>query len=391
MFRLFFKKEPKMLVIDPPLFKEDNGRNRYIFQEECCWDLRGGWTIPARSLQLASALGADYEPPCDSWDQVARKASKYDQCYMVMTYALWCAFKGFSELKDEVQQRFTILANSAGTVSWFSEHTKAGEVVGIDTPMGGDKDNRQLPLIDRRFWDYFDGQRNVTIQAASGCPFGCKYCVWRRRKTRWADPNQVADLSASVNNAYILAPQLTGNNDWLTRFVARRLEKSTSVPFRSTLNCTHVSKHEEQIRQLKRVGLVHAEIGTEAFSDSAIRKLGCSHTMELTEKMVALVAELGISAQFELRYGYGETAEEIDEMRENLMRIGKNMQIANVVHRLHTGPIFYWPGTELPMPSNILRQQRNGIETIRESLSEEQKRSWKRCHESARKVGWNVT
>lgn len=392
-FNLFRQKRKRRsrLAIEPPSFLNSKNKRRFVFQEECCWGLFGSWTVPAKTLQVASALDADFIEPATSWADIVESTTDYDECYLVLSYPLWIAFEGFAELDAEIQRKFTLIINPGTAVDWVAERLPTARVVPIDYNfVEGPENSKRLPAIAERFYRYFDGSRKTTIQAASGCPFGCRYCVWRRRRTRWADAAQVAELSANIDNAYILAPQLTGNPDWVSLFVARRREMGKYTRFKSTLNCAHIDKYSDDIRQLSQVGLHHAEIGTEAFSDSALKKLGCSHTVDQEERMLQLAAELGLSVQFELRSGYGETSSEIEEMADNLERIGLRTGVAGIQHKLHIGPLYYWPGTMLPIPNDVLRRTQNGIETVQERLSDDQKVAWNRCYKTARDAGWNI-
>ena len=376
----------KAYVFDPP-----KHAGKYVFQEECCWDLRAMPTVPARALQVAAAVGAEYVEPFESWTEVGDRMGELltepgVTFYLLMTRPLWAAFEGAQAILADLQARWTILANPSDSVEWFAERFPAAKVLPIDAPFNGDALPHPLWVDFARLCKRYP---MATLQAASGCPYGCRYCVWGGRKTRWADPVRTGWLSCTdVGEMYLLAPQLTGDDDWAASFILTRQQRAGERTFKTTLNCAYVETHERAIVGFAGVGMDRALVGTEAFCDAALKRLGCPHTVAQAAAMVRLLARLGVSARYELRTGYGETVAEIDEAAANLAALGPTA--ATGPHVLRVGRIIYWPSSRLPLPAETETIEPYGVPVVREKLDVARQAAWQRCFATARAAGWKV-
>lgn len=371
-------------VVDPP-----KHRGQYVFQEECCWDLRQAPTVPARSLQMVKTCDGPYRDLATEGIEWQDFTCDAPMIWAVVTYPLWSAFEGMRQIPKDVQQRMYLLVNPGSACSWVREQLPdMHQVMPVETEFL--QGAIETPP-ERLFEGLARTCRHTTLQVASGCPYGCRYCVWAGQKTRWADPGAVAYLSTMpTGELYLLAPQLTGSDEWAVRFCEGREKHGGGPPFKTALNCAHVRKHEESLHEFAAAGMVRACVGTEAFSESALERLGCPHTVEDARHMIRLLGELNVFGRYELRIGYGESLEEIAETQGRLVSMALTLKPQNIPHILRVGRFIYWPGTRLPMPESFEVTEPYGVPVIRERLDPEKLMAWERCFDAARRAGWKV-
>jgi len=361
------------VVIDPP-----RQQGKYVYQEECCFSLISGWQVPARALHIATQLDAPYIPPLESWDEFASAVDQYDAAWMIYSFPL----SNWLDVPQRVRGKITAVCNphtcSASLDGAGFKATETTLAYGLD--------------VAERLWPLFEGN-HATIQVNSGCPFGCHYCVWNReafpRKWLWADPKLVAELSNRAKNPYLICSQITGDHQWIDAFLTER-KPITSDEFSTDLNCAHMPAYEHDIRRLAENGMRTAVVGTEAFSDTSLARLGCPHTVDQSRQMVKLLAELWVTGKYQLRYGYGETIEEIEENTRNLLRIAYDANLVDSPHSIHVGAIFYWHPSKLSESLATVNHVRHGVPCQVQAPDEERKQAWLRSYAALRDAGLRI-
>jgi len=356
-------------VIDPPVQFEN-----YLYQEECCYNRVRVWQVPARSLHVASQIGADYVRPPASWKAFAEAAAEYDTVYLLYTPPLMRWLDAPMELRSKIVVVVNPPILREMVVTWGFREAIAVSEFGLD--------------VAERFWPLFDG-RPATIQAASGCPHGCHFCTWSYRAfspRRWANPSVTAELANRSIRPYLICPQLTGVASWVAAFAAAR--RLPFNGFSTDLNCAHMPSFEADIRTLAEVGLDKAVVGTEAFCDQSLRRLGCPHTLEQSRRMMHLLAELAIEGTYQLRRGYGETLQEIDQTANNLIELLRSLPPNSPV-RIRAGPVYYWHESELLVDLKTKWVAPLGYSVRVEDQDQERLNAWQRCYDNIRAAGFD--
>lgn len=360
----------KTVVIDPP--KQECG---YLYQEECCYNTCPQWQVPARALHIATDLGADYVQPPDNWDEFGAVVNRYDEAYMLFTPPLlrWL------NVPMELRPRITAVANPPtmkGLIdTWGFKRVLATSDFGLD--------------VAPRFWSMFDGA-TATIQANSGCVFRCNYCTWNRSvftPIRWADPVLVGELSSRASRSWVLCSQLTGQAEWIRRFINAR-----SLPFNdfaTDLNAAHMPHFEGDIRSLAEVGMNRAIVGTEAFFEQSLKRLHCPHTVAQARQLMLLLAEVRVEGIYEIRRGYGETLEEIAETRDTVLSILGEID-KDAPLRINVGPIYYWHDSDLMRSIETRWVSPLGYNVRVERMDRERLDAWQACYDAIKAAGWQV-
>ena len=359
------------VVIDPPV-----QGGQYLYQEECCYNRTRQWQVPARALHVATDLGADYIPPPRSWSDFRVAVNQYDEAWLIFT----CPLQRFLDVPGDLRRRITAVVNpptcKRSVANWGFSRLQTTADFGLD--------------VNERFWALFDGAP-ATIQVNSGCPYRCQFCVWNRaifRPRRWADPMLVAELSSRARNPYLICSQITGDHQWIETFVnARRCPEG---PFATDLNCAHLPAYDRDIRRLAAAGMTRAVVGTEAFSDISLRRLGCPHTVAQSRLMFELLAELAVVGVYQLRRGFGESLEEIAETTKALLEIAETTEAHNAPHEIRVGPVYYWHESELSRTINTKRVAPIGFSVAVENMEPARLDAWNATYKTLRAAGWNV-
>ena len=356
-------------VIEPPKYN-----NKFLLQEECCITFSDSWQVPAGSLRIATYRSTDFIPPPQNWIEFENIIKEYNTVYLVFSYNCIKVLNVPRHLRYKV-----IIVTNPSTFVWNVEYWKFKAIERlVDYPL----------KIDPKFWHLYKDKHSI-IQIASGCQFKCHYCVWNRTlgyKIQWADPIDCAYLSDISASSYLLCPQITGNSPWVIEFLNSR---KTNKPFYTDVNCVHIDKYEDDLRKLAIKGLNRAVVGTEAFSDISLKKLGCPHTVEQSIHMISLLSSLNIFGAYQLRRGFGETVEEILETRENLIKIAQDLNIKEIPHKVTVGPIYYWHNSPL-MPENKEYIEHSGFPIAIQKLTPEINQVWLDTYKIMEEKGWKI-
>ena len=85
-------------------------------------------------------------------------------------------------------------------------------------------------------------------------------------------------------------------------------------------------------------------VGTEAFSNSLLERLGKAHQVRHIFNFYKVAKSIGIETMAELRTDYGEEAGEVEEQIDVINQMANENLLPE---RIYTGPINYWKGIEL--------------------------------------------
>ena len=360
------------VVIDPP--KTEDGR--FLYQEECCYNLCPEWQVPARALHIASDIDGAYVPPLDSWELFAAAVESYEAVWMLYTFPL----SQFLAVPERLRSKIFAVTNP----HQCSSNIDAAGFKGITSTIGFGLN------VDERFWFLYDNQP-ATIQVNSGCPYQCEYCVWSRQafpRRQWANPVVCGQLSSLARAPYLICSQITGEPQWVAAFIGARTQPFNA--FSTDLNCAHLPNFTEDIRALAEVGMSRAIVGIEAMAPNSLRRLGCAHTIGQARAMFGLLTELGVEGVFQLRYGYGETIEEIEESTRALAAVAEDFPGATDLHEIRAGAIYYWFESDLSRSLTLRTVAPLGYPVSVEAGTPERREAWLAAYETLRAAGWTV-
>jgi hypothetical protein len=205
---------------------------------------------------------------------------------------------------------------------------------------------------------------------------------------RWADPTLVANLSNRANASYLICSQITGDHEWLEAFVSSRSPPYNT--FSTDLNCVHSPRYDDDVQRLAEVGLTRAVVGVEALSERSIERLGCPHNVIQARAMFALLAELRVYGCYQLRRGYGETIEEIEETTQALVAIATDLKAHRAPHVIRVGAIYFWHSSELSRSLRLKTVAPLGFPVQIEDMEPERIQAWNTSYATLRAAGWNV-
>ena len=202
-------------------------------------------------------------------------------------------------------------------------------------------------LVPTHYWQHYAA---IIYQVARGCPYHCRFCVWggstvtdptfRLRPAQLVADNlrQLREITVKALGkplpAYLLASQLTASQKWVEAFHAAMAREP--YKFQSPVNLQDLTA--DKLRMLKECGLVSTSVGLEATADAILRRMGKPFTFERATHGLLTLQENGIKWRAHIRYGVGETAEEVAEATANIHKLRKaglrhmRVDLARMVH-----------------------------------------------------------
>lgn len=209
--------------------------------------------------------------------------------------------------------------------------------------------------------DYWPHYKAAIYQVTRGCPYRCTFCVWggstctdRTFKTR--PPDLVADnlqelyeISSRYRNGspiplYLLSAQLTTDQEWIEKFHQGRMGDTSNprplYPFQSNVNFADMT--DDGLRLLREAGLSSAGASLDGAAPSILRLMRKPYTMEKAIDGMLLMKKYRLLRRCRVRYGVGETQEDVDSAIEWAQKIkGAGIQklqvnIASIIHYVGT-------------------------------------------------------
>lgn len=392
----------KILCVSPPLFD-----GRYFVLEECCWNLLTYRIFPTHVFNAAASFrtqGHEVDYRNFTFDDLEdeREITAYDVVYVPIVWR----FVG--EL-----HRFLLRARDWGAVYnrklVFAVEPR-GYVPHARLLLGAEFDyvpfaeafqsDTSLPRDLVRKRGHAEKHDGYFYQISTGCRSQCKFCTWAGTETKLKNPEIVADdigflakhTSASWrnhgvgDNFNLLSAQITADKAWVEAFCARKARVAPEVRFQSD-----VSPHtldEEVLLRLKDAGLVAVFMGVESFVDSCLQKLGKPYRSRQIEDALLLLAKHGICVTIPLRYGYGETAEEVLANQSVIRRLAA-AGVRPVAVRV--GAIWYWEGTRFRQetPVSKLRQcNKYSVPIYSRRDCGQRREEWRTVRATMKELGW---
>jgi len=158
------------------------------------------------------------------------------------------------------------------------------------------------------------------------------------------DLRQLHELSTKARGKplplYLLAAQLTTSDRWINEFHAEMVGE----PYQFQSNANLGDLTADKMHLLMECGLSSTSVGLEAVTTPLLYKLGKPYTFERALHGLLVLQETGIKYRAHIRYGFGETAEDVQESVENIHR----MHHAGLKRlRVDFAPIVHYEGTRI--------------------------------------------
>lgn len=421
----------KIAFVSPPQLNiaplEDYHPDRkFIIAEDCCWGPVGSQELPAMLLACASQVEdgvfidlsiddpqavVDAHPdmvvyPLESlyYREMYPKLScvlpaiphvvlavppGYMEDYAKLTPTPWCVVYSepelvFSTLKGITTDHLEDWRREAPGIAYLRNG-----VYYQHKPLPNCLDhieNTNFDLVPETYWAKY---RVVCYQVTRGCPYRCHFCVWGGSTVtdatfKMRPAKQVADAIRSIQKKtnhlralYILSSQLTTNLQWIQEFHSYMHEN----PLSFQTNVNHYDLTDEKIRLLKESGMRWVSVGTEALSDSLLQKMGKQHRFSHIVNGSLILDKYYDRYSSHLKYGCGETEEDIEETLTNLQKL-KEAGVTNA--RYTVGPLLYYKGTyirEHP-PCETIPHPKYGEPMMKVS------KSWNKVGNRLKEYGW---
>ncbi|MBI4848337.1 MAG: lipid biosynthesis B12-binding/radical SAM protein [Nitrospirae bacterium] len=178
---------------------------------------------------------------------------------------------------------------------------------------------------------YLQSGNIASVQTKRGCTHKCIYCsypVLEGPGIRQRDPRSVVDdieLLANVHKVkYIFFVDSVFNDDEgaYLGVINEMLRRKVTVPWTGFFKPQGLN--DEIVEMMKETGLIAVEIGSDAASDTTLRKLGKGFSFQDIAECNDLFVRHGVSASHFFMFGCpGETQETVLEGIENIKRLQK--------------------------------------------------------------------
>jgi radical SAM superfamily enzyme YgiQ (UPF0313 family) len=191
----------------------------------------------------------------------------------------------------------------------------------------------------------FGGMGNV--QTKRGCTFSCVYCTYpliEGSEIRLRSPKQVGEeiqhlYEQGVDNVFVVDNVFNFPPHHAHSVCKEILQRNLEVKWSCYLNPQFVT--ESLLSLMKESGCSGVEFGTDAGSDSVLKRLGKSFTTEEIRRASELCHKVGLSSCHSLIFGGpGESKESLQETFTLMDEVSPTAVIAMVGIRL-------FPGTKL--------------------------------------------
>jgi lipid biosynthesis B12-binding/radical SAM protein len=187
-------------------------------------------------------------------------------------------------------------------------------------------------LYDERLLEFYLHSGNIaSIQTKRGCTYKCVYCTYpvlEGAELRRRDPKAVVDdmvlLRDQYKTKYVFFVDSVFNDDdgAYLEVISEMEQRGFSMPWTAFIKPGGLT--DEIVERMKKTGFAAAEVGTDAASDTTLKKLGKSFTFSDVIASNDLLVRHGIAtSHFFMFGGPGETEETVQEGIKNILSLQK--------------------------------------------------------------------
>ena len=185
-------------------------------------------------------------------------------------------------------------------------------------------------LYDERVLEFYLKSGNIaSIQSKRGCSSACVYCsypILEGKTIRSRDPRTVVDdmelLFHTHKAKLIFFVDSVFNDDEgaYLGLVREMLRRKANIPWTAFIKPKGLT--DAVVKEMKEAGLIAVEIGSDASSDTTLKRLGKSFTVQDIVESSDLFVENGVAASHYFMFGGpGETKETAFEGIENIKKL----------------------------------------------------------------------
>lgn len=208
----------------------------------------------------------------------------------------------------------------------------------------------------------------LNLQSKRGCSYGCTYCSYptiEGKKTRYRQPNEVADefkrLTEDNRAQYIFFTDGVFNDstDHHLQVAEALIHSGNSTPWCAFFRPQNISKQD--LRLLKRSGLSALELGTDASTDQTLKALQKGFSFDEVVSVNDVIVSEGLPcAHFIMFGGPEETEQTVSLGIKNIERLKKSVVFSYIGIRI-------LPQTRLyrrALKENIIEEENDLIEPV---------------------------
>lgn len=254
---------------------------------------------------------------------------------------------GFSLIPDALLEEtgadYGIAGEGEALVVDFVAHAEKGvypeeRLLGPEQRLVGD----EIPsaLYDTGLLDFYTDKGTIaSVQTKRGCAFHCVYCTYPlleghdiRTRSAGSVVNDIEHLRDEHKVKYIFFIDSVFNDSEgrYLEVIQEMKRRGLFMPWTAFFRPEGLTS--EIVALMKETGLVAAEIGTDAATDTTLKRMGKNFTMDDVRRTNDLMVGNGVStAHFYMFGGPGETRETVLEGIENIL------SIENAVHFVFLG------------------------------------------------------
>lgn len=236
---------------------------------------------------------------------------------------------------EETGADFGIVGEAESLVVDFLRNAERGvypekRVIGPAEKVEGD--SIVSALYDERVMEFYLKSGNIaSIQSKRGCSSACVYCTYpllEGSAIRARDPRSVVDdmeLLAQTHKAKLIffVDSVFNDDEGAYRdLVAEMLRRGVNIPWTAFIKPKGLT--DAAVKEMKQTGLIAVEIGSDASSDTTLKRLGKSFTFRDIMESSGLFVQNGVAASHYFMFGGpGETRETVFEGIENIKSLQK--------------------------------------------------------------------
>jgi len=209
---------------------------------------------------------------------------------------------------------------------------------------------REAVDIDRYLtrWRQHHGTGSISLIAARGCPYHCRWCSHEEvfgKTHRRRQPAAVADELAWLIDRYhpdavwFADDVFTIHYEWLFEYAEEIKRRHLKVPFECISRANRLN--ERVIETLAEMGCFRLWMGSESGSQQVLDAMERGITVEQVRTAVALAKAKGIQTGIFVMWGYsGEEIEDIETTVEHVKQTDPDLFLTTVVYPIKGTPYF---------------------------------------------------
>jgi len=256
-------------------------------------------------------------------------------------------------LLEEIGADYGIAGEGEALIVDFAEKAEKGiypqqRVIGPEQRLVGE----EIPsaLYESGLMDFYTGKGNiVSVQTKRGCAFHCIYCTYpllEGHGIRPRSPEKVVDDIVhlrdehKVKYIFFIDSVFNDSEGKYLDVLGEMKRRDVFMPWTAFFRPEGLTP--DIVELMKETGLVAAEIGTDAATDTTLKRMGKNFTMDDVRRTNELMVEQGVStAHFYMFGGPGETRETVLEGIDNILSINKAVHFVFLGVRILPGSALY--------------------------------------------------